>query len=130
VALGGIHPSVIPEEVIVHCDAVLVGEAELTLPRFLGDFRRGKLEKFYRAVGMVDCWDQRLPRWELPDPKGHQFRASLTATRGCNHRCSFRSIHLALGSAQYDYRKKSPAEVARQALTSSVIGTFNCRARP
>src|SRR5215469_4242111 len=29
VVLGGIHPSVLPEEAIVHSDAVLVGEAEL-----------------------------------------------------------------------------------------------------
>jgi len=113
VVLGGIHPSVFPEEAILHADAVVIGEAELTLPRLLDDFKRGKLEKFYRATGMVDRWDQRLPRWDLLDPKGYPFRTSLTATRGCNYRCSFCSIHLALGNGQYGYRKKTSAEVAR-----------------
>src|SRR5262249_53726187 len=107
------HPSVLPEESALHADAVVVGEAELTLPQLLEDFKRGKLGRFYRAPGMVDRWDRQLPCWDLLDPKGYPFRASLTATRGCNYRCSFSSIHLALGGGQYGYRKKSPVEVAR-----------------
>jgi radical SAM superfamily enzyme YgiQ (UPF0313 family) len=73
VVLGGIHPSVLPQESALHADAVVVGEAELTLPHLLDDFKRGKLEKFYRTPGMVDRWDHRLPRWDLLDPKGYPF---------------------------------------------------------
>jgi len=111
VVLGGIHPSALPEEAAQHADAVVIGEGELTLPRLLKDFRRGKLETFYRMPHMVDQWDRRTPRWDLL-PKGYVLRESLTATRGCNYRCTFCSIHLALGGGQYGYRKKSPAAVA------------------
>lgn len=113
VVLGGIHPSALPEEAACHADAVVIGEGELTLPRLLEDFKKGSLEKFYTMPRMVDHWDEKLPRWDLLDPKGYLFRESLTATRGCNYRCTFCSIHLALGGGQYGYRKRAPAEVAR-----------------
>lgn len=112
VVLGGIRPSTLPEEAARHADAVVIGEGELTLPRLLEDFKQGKLEQFYRMPRMVDSWDQKLPRWDLL-PESYMFREALTATRGCNYRCTFCSIHLALGGGQYGYRKKSPDEAAR-----------------
>ena len=85
VVLGGIHPSVCPDEAAQHADAVVIGEGELTLPRLLDDFRRGQLDTFYRMPHMVDRWDRRPPRWDLL-PKGYALRESLTATRGCHYR--------------------------------------------
>jgi len=52
VVLGGIHPSVCPDEAAQHADAVVIGEGELTLPRLLDDFRRGQLDTFYRMPHM------------------------------------------------------------------------------
>jgi radical SAM superfamily enzyme YgiQ (UPF0313 family) len=112
IVLGGLHPSTLPEEAANYADAVVIGEGELTLPRLLDDFKKGKLERFYRMPYMVDQWDRRPPRWDLLPP-GYMFREALTATRGCNYRCTFCSIHLALGGGQYGYRKKSPAEVVK-----------------
>ncbi|WP_447598321.1 B12-binding domain-containing radical SAM protein [Nitrospira sp. Nam80] len=112
IVLGGIHPSTLPEEAAHHADAVVIGEGELTLPRLLNDFKNNKLERLYRMPHMVQEWDQRPPRWDLL-PKGYMFREALTATRGCNYRCTFCSIHLALGGGQYGYRRKSPAEVVK-----------------
>jgi len=112
VVLGGVHPSAVPEEAGQHADAVVIGEGELTLPRLLEDFKKGKLEQFYRMPGMVDQWDRKPPRFDLL-PKGYIFREALTATRGCNYRCTFCSIHLALGGGEYGYRKKSPADVVK-----------------
>jgi len=111
VVLGGIHPSVLPDEAAHHADAVVIGEGELTLPRLLDDFRRGKLAPLYRMPHMVDRWDRRPPRWDLL-PQGYALRESLTATRGCHYRCTFCSIHLALGGGHYGYRKTPPAAVA------------------
>ncbi|MDE2150359.1 MAG: B12-binding domain-containing radical SAM protein [Gammaproteobacteria bacterium] len=111
VILGGIHPSALPQEAARHADAVVIGEAESVMSRLLEDFKNNRLAKFYTMPGMADRWDRRLPRWDLLDPKGYLFRESLTATRGCNYRCKFCSIHLALGGGQYGYRKKPVAEV-------------------
>ena len=38
VVLGGIHPSLMPEESILHADAVVVGEAEGTWEELIKDF--------------------------------------------------------------------------------------------
>lgn len=122
VVLGGIHPSAMPEEAARHADAVVIGEAELTLPRLLEDFKKGQVETFYRMPRMVDTWDEKLPRWDLLDSKEYLFRESMTATRGCNYRCTFCSIHLALGGGQYGYRKKPPDEVAR--IVEGIGGPF------
>src|SRR5215510_10966872 len=122
VLLGGIHPSALPEEAARHADAVVIGEAELTLPRLLEDFKAGRLAPFYRMPRMVDTWDRRLPRWDLLDAKGYLFRESLTATRGCNYRCTFCSIHLALGGGEYGYRKRPPTEIAR--MVEGLEGSF------
>jgi radical SAM superfamily enzyme YgiQ (UPF0313 family) len=119
IVLGGLHPSTLPEEAANHADAVVIGEGELTLPRLLDDFKLGKLEQFYRMPYMVEQWDRRPPRWDLLPP-GYMFREALTATRGCNYRCTFCSIHLALGGGQYGYRKKSPAEVIK--MVDRMIG--------
>ena len=112
IVLGGLHPSTLPEEAAHHADSVVIGEGELTLPRLLDDFKKGKLVQFYRMPHMVEQWDRRVPRWDLLPP-GYMFREALTATRGCNYRCTFCSIHLALGGGHYGYRKKSPAEVVK-----------------
>jgi radical SAM superfamily enzyme YgiQ (UPF0313 family) len=37
VVMGGIHPTVLPDEALEHADAVVVGEAEGVWPRLLSD---------------------------------------------------------------------------------------------
>ena len=48
VVLGGIHPSVLPEEAGHHADAVVVGEAEGVWSDLIEDFRANKLKPLYR----------------------------------------------------------------------------------
>src|ERR1700736_825299 len=41
VVFGGLHASVLPQEVAEHADAVVVGECEATWPQVVRDFQRG-----------------------------------------------------------------------------------------
>ena len=41
VVLGGVHPSLNPDEAQLHADAVVIGEAEESWPRLIEDFKRG-----------------------------------------------------------------------------------------
>ena len=41
VVLGGVHPSLMPEEASQHADVVMVGFAEQTFPQMLLDFKSG-----------------------------------------------------------------------------------------
>jgi radical SAM superfamily enzyme YgiQ (UPF0313 family) len=51
VVLGGIHPTVLPEEASAHADAVVIGEAETLWPRVVADFQTGRLQRFTARTG-------------------------------------------------------------------------------
>ena len=54
VVLGGIHPTVLPEEALRHADAIVVGEAELVWEKLLKDFTQGRLKKIYKAATLCN----------------------------------------------------------------------------
>jgi radical SAM superfamily enzyme YgiQ (UPF0313 family) len=112
VAFGGLHATVLPEEVAGHADAVVVGEAERTWPELVRDFQRGgvtALKPFYRedSPGRFDLTHSPMPRFDLlsrsasaasvPDPAasgeihrlGPYNRITIQATRGCPWDCDF-----------------------------------------
>ena len=43
--MGGIHVSMMPEEALNYCDAVVIGEAESVWPKLLEDFEAGNLKR-------------------------------------------------------------------------------------
>ncbi|MBN1410664.1 MAG: hypothetical protein JW969_07450 [Spirochaetales bacterium] len=45
--LVGIHPTVMPEEALMHADSVVIGEGEEVWPVLPNDFREGRLKKKY-----------------------------------------------------------------------------------
>ena len=47
VVLGGVHPSMMPEEASKFANAVVVGEGENIWPTVLKDFEKGNLQKIY-----------------------------------------------------------------------------------
>jgi radical SAM superfamily enzyme YgiQ (UPF0313 family) len=60
--MGGVHPTVLPEEAIRHSDAVVIGEAEDTWSTLLSDFEHGKLQKFYKSSQPDDTLPASEPR--------------------------------------------------------------------
>lgn len=111
VVFGGLHATVLPDEVAQHADAVVVGEGELTWPEVVEDFRRfGKqgLKRFYREArpGQYALTHAPMPRFELlqkvphattVDPRasgeihrlGAYNRITIQTTRGCPWDCDF-----------------------------------------
>ena len=70
VVFGGLHATVLPEEVAGHADAVVVGEGELLWPEVVSDFRRGGragLKRIYREArpGEYYLREAPLPRFDL-----------------------------------------------------------------
>ena len=51
VVMGGYHPTFLPEEALLHADAVVVGDAEGSWEELLNDFRGGVLQRI--AAGEV-----------------------------------------------------------------------------
>src|SRR5687767_12204322 len=54
VVMGGFHATLRTEEVLRYAEAVVVGEAEETWPRLVEDFRKGRLQRVYRAARRPD----------------------------------------------------------------------------
>ncbi|MBE3097076.1 MAG: B12-binding domain-containing radical SAM protein [Acidobacteria bacterium] len=86
VILGGIHPSCMPEEALLHATAVAVGEAEGTLPRMLEDFAAGRLSGIYRAEAGAEI---AAPRRDLLNPRDYLVNNAVQISRGCPMRCKF-----------------------------------------
>jgi hypothetical protein len=82
VVLGGIHPSVLPEESLKHADAVVVGEAEPVWASLIRDFQEGHLQRLYRAP-QARLETVPVPRWDLMQQGRYIINRSLTASRGC-----------------------------------------------
>ncbi|MBI4821865.1 MAG: B12-binding domain-containing radical SAM protein [Deltaproteobacteria bacterium] len=93
VIAGGIFPTAMPEVVVPHVDAVVVGEAEASFPRLLDDFvRRQPLAKIYRAEADVDPTTIPVPRLEMyfdaEDPERKPDDYPVQISRGCPLRCT------------------------------------------
>lgn len=91
VILGGIHPTILPEEAIQHADAVVIGEAEGCWADVINDVKSNKLQKFYR-VPAPDLSKYPSPRRDFQIDKALFNCVGLVTTRGCPYACEFCSV--------------------------------------
>lgn len=97
VVLGGVHPTLMPDEAAQHADAVVVGYAEQTWPQLLRDFVAGQMQPRYVQGKAFSLANQPFPRRDLL-PKDHFIMPyTIEATRGCTHRCDFCVVPTAWG---------------------------------
>ncbi len=112
VVLGGIHPTVLPDEALEHADAVVVGEAEGTWPRLVSDAASGQMQRLYRAAKMTDLKGLPKPRRDLlPGTKCNgnaPIPIGVETSRGCPYECEFCCIGQTLG---HHYRVRPVQEV-------------------
>ncbi len=107
VVIGGIHATVLPEEVKEHADSVVIGEAEETWPQFIDDFINRNIKPFYRQTGLVDLTKSPIPRYDLLDPEKYKA-VWIQTTRGCPHDCEFCAASRIYGST---YRYKTVDQI-------------------
>lgn len=89
VVMGGIHPTLIPDEVAERCDCVITGDAEPVWKEMIGDFKAGRLKKRYAAVQPECPQFNVITRRDIFEGKGYLPITLLQFSRGCSHRCSF-----------------------------------------
>jgi radical SAM superfamily enzyme YgiQ (UPF0313 family) len=88
----------LPEEVLQHADAVVVGEAELVWGSLLEDFERDALKARYESKDFPSLANMPAPRWDLI--KGRAYGKGVTiATRGCPFACDYCTIPPCIGGA-------------------------------
>ncbi len=88
VVMGGVHATLVTDEVARHAESVVVGEAEAVWPRLLEDAASGRLAPVYRGA------PTRRADWPTPDRALFAGRRYLPlglveTGRGCPHRCEF-----------------------------------------
>ncbi len=114
VILGGIHPSILPEEAGQHADAVVIGEAEEIWPNLIEDFKANKLQRVYRQREQPNLVNLPIPRRDLFAEGAYYVTNTISTTRGCPYSCSFCSVTSFFG---HTYRCRPLAEVLKEIET-------------
>ena len=94
VIMGGMHPSMIPDDVKEHCDSVCIGEVDLLWNNILEDFQRGELKPVYEGGHYPEGDEIASPLEGIFDVEDkYDWHANLLSiTRGCPFNCSWCNV--------------------------------------
>jgi radical SAM superfamily enzyme YgiQ (UPF0313 family) len=101
VVMGGVHPSMLPQEAKEHADVVMTGFSEVTFPQMLRDFVNGELKPFYHQDCNFTMKNRPIPRRDLLNKKGYITINTVEAVRGCSYPCTFCAYPTAFGRTVY-----------------------------
>lgn len=88
VVMGGVHPSILPDEALVHCDAVVIGEAENVWEDVLLDIQKNQLKKKYSKP--FPELNRYVPlKTRKPNKQVGLGMIAAETTRGCPYTCNF-----------------------------------------
>jgi radical SAM superfamily enzyme YgiQ (UPF0313 family) len=105
--LGGPWATVSPEDLGPLADAIFIGEAEQTWPRFLDEWCQGRHQHRYEEAEKTDMAAVPPPRFDLL-PMGKYLYGSVQVSRGCPFTCEFCDIIVVFGRRP---RLKTSAQV-------------------
>jgi radical SAM superfamily enzyme YgiQ (UPF0313 family) len=91
VVIGGMHATLLPEEVAEHADAVVTGDAETVWAQLVRDAHDGRLDPRYHGTCGVPQPGARARR-DLYRGKGYLPVALVQFGRGCRHHCAFCAV--------------------------------------
>ncbi len=98
VVLGGVHPSVLPDEASQHADAIVIGEAEGVWPQVVSDAQHNRLQRVYHNeqpdLSMSPFPIRKTPRRLFGLPP---YVMPVMSTRGCPYNCEFCCVHRLYG---------------------------------
>jgi len=88
VVLGGVHPTILPDEALQYADCVVIGEAEGVWVQLLQDFQQGRLKKTYHDPS--PDLGKYIPKDFSKILKKRLYNLiPVMTTRGCPYHCDF-----------------------------------------
>lgn len=117
VVIGGVDPTSQPK-VYQQADFLVLGEGEMSVPRFLEDLSKGASSGFYPPDGRADMTDAVVPRFDLIRFADY-LRVDVQFSRGCPYHCEFCEVVELFGRRP---RPKSPGQVLAELQTLYDLG--------
>jgi len=88
VVLGGVHPTILPDEALQHADSVVIGEAEGVWKTLLHDFEHHQLQRTYHQSS--PDLKPYIPKDYRKIIKNRLFNLiPVLTTKGCPYNCEF-----------------------------------------
>lgn len=113
VVMGGPHVALLPDEARLHCDHLIIGEAEETWPQFLEAFYYGNAEPLYICIDSPSLQGLPIARRDLI--KGRRVtKGAVFATRGCPYQCRYCNLKQIYGPS---FRMRPVHEVIEEIKT-------------
>ncbi len=90
VVMGGLHVTSLPDEALLHCDSVVIGEGEVVWLDVLEDAEANRLKPRYTSFARPEfnMDEAPMPAYELLDISKYN-RLTVQSSRGCPRRCEF-----------------------------------------
>ncbi|MBI1927575.1 radical SAM protein [Candidatus Poribacteria bacterium] len=123
IAAGGPGASSTPERYVDFADIVFVGEAELTWPQFITDWKNGVPRRLYRQIIKPDVGTSPIPRWTALSDHMHKYIfGAVQTTRGCPFDCEFCDVPYIFGHRP---RSKPVERVLEEVQVQQQLGVEN-----
>ena len=110
IVMGGYHPTFMPDEVLEHCDAIVMGDAEGVWEQVLEDFMSGQLCRKYDGTTFKPIASDNQDR-SIYHGKKYAPVNLVQYGRGCKFNCDFCSIRAFYGSS---LRQRSVADIVSE----------------
>lgn len=128
VIMGGMHPTVRPDEAEQYADSIVIGEVENLWEQILEDCEKNSLRDFYQDSAFPDLKQPVMPRWDHMNMSIYSklFETKfpiipLFTTRGCPFGCKFCSVTRYYGK---HYRFKPIAHVIQEIAITGADSFF------
>jgi radical SAM superfamily enzyme YgiQ (UPF0313 family) len=123
VVVGGPWVTVKEDEFCELADAIFIGEAEETWPRFLDEWQRGRHQKRYEQADRTDMASVPTPRYDLLKMRDYLF-GNVQFSRGCPFQCEFCDIIVTFGRKPRIKTSRQILDELNALLALGVRGTF------
>ena len=133
IVMGGLHASLAPEEAAQHCDYVITGEGDESIPLFIEAVEKGETPNFFGLYYLqdeelittgkpvaplsFDTVPDRSLVYRYKNMAGHNpIWAQVHASRGCPYNCDYCAVIVHLGRKVRTRSVESVIEDIKQAI--------------